>query len=192
MDVKSCEESGIWDVSHCAPACLLCFLCKESNGVSFVNCSRYFGEAVIENVCQILTVQRPKTCWSLLLMGKKIARFKKAKSLPSPGPPASPYGSVQTVSAFLRKLCWDRLNYFFVQGTRHQHKQKNTENNSLLCVKPAFILMQISCMNFGVLGVCCLFAVFLYCTCVGLTTGTRTEFVHLSVVFLCRRQALRI
>lgn len=62
MEVKSCKESGIWHASHCAHACLLCFLCKESNGVSFVNCSHYFGEAVIESLCQILTVQRPKTC----------------------------------------------------------------------------------------------------------------------------------
>lgn len=70
---------------------------------------------------------------SLFLMVKKIAKFKKAKSLPSFCPLPLPYGSIQTVSAFRRKLCWDTVNYFFVWGTRHQHKLKNTKNISLLC-----------------------------------------------------------
>lgn len=70
---------------------------------------------------------------SLILMVKKIAKFKKAKSLPSSGPPPLPCGSVQTVSAFLSGLWWARLNSFIVQGTRHQHKLKKVPKIALCC-----------------------------------------------------------
>lgn len=76
--------------------------------VSAVNYSHYLEESVIESHCQILSAQRPRTFCnevSLVSDGQENYQVKKANSLSSSGPPSSPYGSVQTVSAFLSELC---------------------------------------------------------------------------------------
>lgn len=166
--MKSCEESGIWHTHKSLYSCPFAVSCVRKVWCKFCELQSLFWRSCnwksLPNSVSSVTQNILKRGQSLFLTVKKIAKFKKAKSLPSFCPPPLPYGSVQTVSAFWRKLCWDTVNYFFVWGTRHQHKLKNTKNIFVvqLCGKLAFILMQIPCMNLGVLGVRCLYAIFLF------------------------------
>lgn len=185
--MKSCEESGIWHSSQYPHSN---FLCKESK---FCELQSLFWRS-----CnwKSLPDSVSSATQSILKWGQSVSdgqenyQVKKANSLSSSGPPSLPYGSIQTVSAFLRKLCWDRLNYFFVQRTRHQHQLKNTWNIFVVGLRVT-VLMQTSCLNLGVLGTCCLYAFFLVHR-PELTTGTRTEFVCFSFsVSPCRWQAMR-